>query len=246
VGKLKAFPGGLSIVVPAYNEAGRLRSTLPRFASFCDRHSDTDVLIVNDGSVDDTGRVVEEFAREHPGVRAIHNAANHGKGYALRQGAMEVAAEWILFTDADLSTPLDEIEKLFDAARRNAASIAIGSRALDRRMVGVHQPLAREWSGRFFNVAMRTITGLPFRDTQCGFKLYRRHAADVVFPRQTLDGFGADVENLVTARVHGLHVVEVPVRWDNVAGTRVGPLSGARAFTDLVAIRANQLRGRYR
>lgn len=244
--ELNVFPGGLSIVVPAYNEAGRLPSTLPRFASFCDGHPDTDVLIVNDGSVDDTGRVVEEFAREHPLVRALHNAANHGKGYAVRQGAMEVKGAWILLTDADLSTPLEEIEKLFTAARRNDASIAIGSRALDRRVVGVHQSLAREWSGRFFNVAMRTVTGLPFRDTQCGFKLYRRHAADVVFPRQTLDGFGADVENLVTARVHGLHVIEVPVRWDNVEGTRVGPLSGGRAFIDLVAVRANELTGRYR
>jgi len=159
---------------------------------------------------------------------------------------MASTREWILLTDADLSTPLAEVEKLLAAADRSAASIAIGSRAIDRRVVGVHQSAAREWSGRFFNVAMRAITGLPFRDTQCGFKLYRRDAATTVFSRQTLSGFGADVENLVTARIHRLPVVEVPVRWDDVAGTRVGPLSGAKAFVDLFTIRINALTGRYR
>ena len=238
--------GGLSIVVPAFNEAGRLPSTLPRFASFCEGRSDTDILIVNDGSVDNTSAVIDAFAREHPVVRAIHNASNHGKGYALRKGVMEVTREWILLTDADLSTPLEEIDKLFTAARRNGAAIAIGSRAIDRQVVGVHQSAAREWSGRFFNVVMRTITGLPFRDTQCGFKLYHREAARVIFPRQRIDGFGADVENLVTARLHGLRVVEVPVRWDNVDSTRVNLRSGGRAFVDLFVIRANALRGLYR
>lgn len=240
------IPGGLTIVVAAFNEADRLPATLPRFASFCDARPDTDVLIVNDGSVDDTGGVIEAFAREHRGVRAIHNATNHGKGYALRQGVTAVTREWILLTDADLSTPLDEIDKLFGAANRSQAPIAIGSRAVDRRLVGVRQQAAREWSGRFFNVAMRTITGLPFQDTQCGFKLYRRDAAQIVFPRQRLDGFAADVENLMTAHVHGLRVVEVPVRWDNVEGTRVDLQSGGRAFVDLFVVRANAMRGLYR
>jgi glycosyltransferase involved in cell wall biosynthesis len=237
--------GGLTIVVAAFNEADRLPATLPRFASFCQSRPETDVLFVNDGSVDDTGAVIEAFAREHPVVRAIHNPTNHGKGYALRQGVMTVTREWILLTDADLSTPLDEIDNLFTAANRSQASIAIGSRALDRRLVGVRQAAAREWSGRFFNVVMRTITGLPFRDTQCGFKLYRREAAHIVFPRQRLDGFAADVENLLTARVHGLRVAEVPVRWDNVEGTRVDLRSGGRAFADLFRIGANAMRGLY-
>lgn len=240
------IPGGLTIVVAAFNEAERLPATLPRFASFCDARPDTDVLIVNDGSEDDTGGVIEAFAREHPGVRAIHNTSNHGKGYALRQGVMAVTREWILLTDADLSTPLDEIDNLFTAANGSEAPIAIGSRAIDRRLVGVRQPAVREWSGRFFNLVMRTITGLPFRDTQCGFKLYRREAAHIVFPRQRLDGFAADVENLMTARVHGLRVVEVPVRWDNVEGTRVDLQSGGRAFVDLFLVRANAMRGLYR
>ena len=241
----RMLPGGLTIVVPAFNEAGRLPFTLPRFASFCEGR-DADVLIVNDGSEDNTAAVIDDFAREHPAVRAIHNRTNHGKGYALRQGVMEATREWLLLTDADLSTPLEEIEKLFSAARQSGAPIAIGSRALDRRLVGVHQSAPREWSGRFFNVVMRAITGLELRDTQCGFKLYHRDAARVVFPRQRIDGFGADVENLMTARVHGLRVVEVPVRWDNVDGTRVDLRSGGRAFVDLFVIRANARRGLYR
>jgi glycosyltransferase involved in cell wall biosynthesis len=240
------FSGSLSIVVPAFNEGGRLPATLPLFAAFCHGRADTEILIVNDGSLDDTRTVLEEFSRRHPCVRAIHNATNHGKGYALRQGAMEVSSEWILLTDADLSTPLAEIETLFAAAEGVGAAIAIGSRAVDRGVVGVHQSVPREWSGRFFNVLMRAITRLPFRDTQCGFKLYRRDAAAVVFPRQRLDGFAADVENLVTARVHGLRTVEVAVRWDNVDGTRVGPISGGRAFLDLFVIRINELTGVYR
>jgi hypothetical protein len=159
---------------------------------------------------------------------------------------MDATREWILLTDADLSTPLEEIDKLFTAIGRTGASIAIGSRAIDRRVVGVRQAAPREWSGRFFNVVMRTVTGLPFRDTQCGFKLYRREAAHIVFPRQRLDGFAADVENLMAARVHGLGVVEVPVRWDNVEGTRVNLPSGGRAFLDLFVVRANATRGLYR
>jgi dolichyl-phosphate beta-glucosyltransferase len=241
-----SIPGGLSIVVPAFNEASRLPVTLPRLEAFCREHPGTDLLIIDDGSVDDTLAVIEEFASTRPSVRVIHNPGNRGKGHALRQGALAATAEWILLTDADLSTPLDEIDKLFAAARRESAAVAIGSRALDRSLVGVHQAPAREWSGRFFNVAVRAITGLPFRDTQCGFKLYHRNAAALVFPRQRLAGFGADVENLVTARVHGLRVVEVPVRWDDVEGTRVGPLSGGRAFIDLILIKVNELRGQYR
>jgi dolichyl-phosphate beta-glucosyltransferase len=243
---VNGISGALSIVVPAFNEASRLPLTLPRLAAFLGSRPDVDVLIVNDGSTDDTALVLEQFVRDHPGFRAVHNDTNHGKGYALRQGAALVGGVWILLTDADLSTPLEEIDKLFAAARQGGASIAIGSRAIDRGTVGVHQSLGREWSGRVFNVAVRAVTGLPFLDTQCGFKLYHRDAAALVFPRQTLDGFAADVENLVTARIHRLRVVEVPVRWDNVEGTRVSPLSGGRAFVDLFRIRVNELMGTYR
>jgi len=138
------------------------------------------------------------------------------------------------------------VNKLIAAVDREQAAGAIGSRALDRSLVGVHQAAFREWSGRVFNVIMRIATGLPFRDTQCGFKLFRKDAAGVIFSRQLLDGFGFDVEDLLIARIHGFKVVEVPVRWDNVEGTKVGALTGARAFWDLAVVRWNQLCGRYR
>jgi dolichyl-phosphate beta-glucosyltransferase len=235
----------LSIVVPAYNEAGRLPATLPKLAAFCREQSSAELLIVDDGSRDETAAMVESFAAAHPFARLVRNPGNRGKGYAVRHGIQESSGEWILITDADLSSPLEEFEKLLTAAKSQDCSIAIGSRALDRSLVGVHQAPLRELSGRFFNVVMRLATGLPFRDTQCGFKLYRRDAAQLVFARQQLEGFGFDVEDLMIARIHGLRTAEVPVRWDNVEGTKVSALSGARAFWDLALVRCNQLRGLY-
>lgn len=233
-------------MVPAYNEGARLPVTLPKLAQFCERHGSVEVLIVDDGSKDSTAALVQEFAVRHPFARLLQNPGNHGKGYSVRHGMQKAQGDWILSTDADLSSPLEEVDKLMAAVDREQAAGAIGSRALDRSLVGVHQAAFREWSGRAFNVIMRAATGLPFRDTQCGFKLFRRDAAEVIFPRQLLDGFGFDVEDLLIARIHGFKVVEVPVRWDNVEGTKVGALTGARAFWDLVVVRWNQLCGRYR
>jgi dolichyl-phosphate beta-glucosyltransferase len=236
----------LSIVVPAYNEAARLPLTLPKLAQFCEHHGSAEVLIVDDGSKDATAAVVHEFAGRYSFARLLQNPSNRGKGYSVRHGMQKAQGDWILSTDADLSSPLEEVDKLIAAVDRHQAAAAIGSRALDRSLVGVHQAAFREWSGRVFNVIMRGATGLPFRDTQCGFKLFRRDAARVIFSRQLLDGFGFDVEDLLIARIHGFKVVEVPVRWDNVEGTKVGALTGARAFWDLVVVRWNQVCGRYR
>jgi dolichyl-phosphate beta-glucosyltransferase len=236
----------LSIVVPAYNEAARLPSTLLTLAGFCERHGSAEVLVVDDGSRDRTAALVQEFARDHPAFRLLSNPGNRGKGYSVRHGMLEAAGEWTLFSDADLSSPIDEFAKLFAAAQRENAAGAIGSRALDRSLVGVHQAPLREWSGRLFNVVMRLATALPYRDTQCGFKLYRRDATRAIFPRQKLDGFGFDVEDLFIARKLGLRVVEVPVVWNNVEGTKVGPLSGARAFWDLVLVHWWNLRAQYK
>jgi dolichyl-phosphate beta-glucosyltransferase len=236
----------LSIVVPAYNEAARLPLTLPKLAQFCEHHGSAEVLIVDDGSKDATAAVVHEFAGRYSFARLLQNPSNRGKGYSVRHGMQKAQGDWILSTDADLSSPLEEVDKLIAAVDRHQAAAAIGSRALDRSLVGIHQAAFREWSGRVFNVIMRGATGLPFRDTQCGFKLFRRDAARVIFSRQLLDGFGFDVEDLLIARIHGFKVVEVPVRWDNVEGTKVGALTGARAFWDLVVVRWNQVCGRYR
>ena len=233
-------------MVPAYNEAARLPLTLPKLAQFCKGHGSVELLIVNDGSKDDTAAVVQRFAGEHPFARLLENPGNRGKGYSVRHGMQQAQGDWILSTDADLSSPIEEVDKLMTAIQREQAAAAIGSRALDRSLVGVHQAAFREWSGRVFNLVMRTATGLPFRDTQCGFKLFRKDAAAAIFPRQRLEGFGFDVEDLLIARIHGYKVVEVPVRWDNVEGTKVSALTGARAFCDLAIVRWNQLRGRYR
>jgi glycosyltransferase involved in cell wall biosynthesis len=236
----------LSIVVPAYNEAARLPLTLPKLAQFCERYPSIELLIVDDGSKDSTAALIQEFAIRHPFARLLQNPGNRGKGYSVRHGMQKAQGDWILSTDADLSTPLEEVDKLLAAVEREQAAGAIGSRALDRSLVGVHQAALREWSGRLFNVIMRAATGLPFRDTQCGFKLFRNDAARAIFPRQRLDGFGFDVEDLLIAHIHGFKVVEVPVRWDNVEGTKVSAFSGARAFWDLLVVRWNQLLGHYR
>lgn len=233
-------------MVPAYNEAARLPLTLPKMAQFCERRDSVELLIVDDGSKDSTAAVVQEFATRHPYIRMLQNPGNRGKGYSVRHGMQEAHGDWILSTDADLSSPLEEVDKLWAAADRARASVAIGSRALDRSLVGVHQDAMREASGRLFNVIMRVATGLPFRDTQCGFKLFRKDAARAIFPRQRLEGFGFDVEDMLIAQIHGFKVVEVPVRWDNVEGTKVSALTGARAFWDLAVVRWHQLCGRYR
>jgi glycosyltransferase involved in cell wall biosynthesis len=176
----------------------------------------------------------------------LQNPGNRGKGYSVRHGVLEARGEWVLFTDADLSSPIGEVEKLWSAVERRGARVAVGSRALDRSLVGVHQPMLREVVGRAFNAAMRMITGLDFKDTQCGFKLFEACAGREVFSRQLLDGFGFDVEALVIASKRGIPAVEVPVRWDNVEGTKVSLWLGFAAFLDLLRVRLNAAQGKYR
>ena len=202
--------------------------------------------MVDDGSRDGTAALVESVAKQDPRVRLVRNPANHGKGYSVRHGMLKARGEWILFSDADLSAPIEELPKLLDAARQRKAQVAIGSRALDRSLVGVHQSALREFAGRLLNRAMRWVTGLKFMDTQCGFKLFHRDAAQLIFPRQQLDSFTFDVEDLFIARQLGIPSIEVPVRWNNVEGTKVGMLVGAQFFLDLLLIHWYRLRGKYR
>jgi glycosyltransferase involved in cell wall biosynthesis len=233
----------ISIIVPAYNEEKRLGATLAGLAGYLARSAWDyhEVLVVDDGSADRTAEVAAEF----PATRLLRNPGNRGKGYAVRHGMLEARGDWLLFSDADLATPIEELEKLWEAVERNGVEIAIGSRALDRALIGVRQPLARETSGRIFNLLVRAVTGLPFRDTQCGFKLFQAHAARDIFKRQLLDGFGFDVEVLAIARELGYRVAEVPVRWNDVAGTKVSMAGGMAAFRDLLRVRGNLLRGKY-
>jgi dolichyl-phosphate beta-glucosyltransferase len=233
----------ISIVVPAYNEARRLPSTLDTLTRYVEAHrfGFAEILVVDDGSTDDTAAVANR-----PGVRLLRNPGNRGKGYSVRHGMLEARGEWILFTDADLSAPIEELGKLAEAVRDGRAEVAIGSRAIDRSLIGRHQHGARELIGRFFNLVMRICTGLPFHDTQCGFKLFEARAAREIFNRQTLNGFGFDPEALFIARRLGYRVVEVPVRWNDVEGTTMSMLRGLDAFLDLVRVRLNHWAGKYR
>jgi dolichyl-phosphate beta-glucosyltransferase len=190
--------------------------------------------------------LVESVAIEDPRVRLLRNPGNRGKGYSVRHGMLEARGDWVLFSDADLSAPIEELEKLLDAAENRRAQIAIGSRALDRSLIGVHQSPLREAAGIVLNRVMRLLTGLRFADTQCGFKLFQRDAAQRVFSRQQLDDFTFDVEDLFIARLLKIPAIEVPVRWNNVEGTKVGFFEGPRFFLDLLLIHCYRLGGKYR
>jgi dolichyl-phosphate beta-glucosyltransferase len=237
----------LSVIIPAYNEERRLPASLDRIIAFvsADALGSHEIVVVDDGSRDGTAALVEQYSRSHATVRLVRNPGNRGKGYAVRNGMLAARGEWVLFTDADLSSPIEELDKLLAAAKQANAAVAIGSRALDRSLVSVHQSPLREYSGKLFNVVVRVSSGLPFRDTQCGFKLYRRDAAQQVFALQQLDGFSFDVEDLYIAQRLGFKTVEVPVRWANVEGTKVSAMAGARSFLDVLKVRWYDWQGRY-
>ena len=207
-----------------------------------------ELVVVDDGSRDGTVAVAQGWIGRsgQTTVRVLRNPGNRGKGYSVRHGMMEAQGAWALFTDADLSAPIEELEKLWSTAERDSANVVFGSRALDRGLVGVHQPPLREAMGRMFNLVMRVVTGLPYRDTQCGFKLFEAAAAREIFRRQLLERFGFDVEVLYIARYLGYRVVEVPVRWNDVLGTKVSLLGGLNAFIDPLRVRWFGLTGRYR
>jgi len=238
----------LSIVIPAFNEQARLPETLRRIESYVQALNLNfhEILVVDDGSTDATLEGVRRFSEINPCIRSLRNPGNHGKGYSVRHGMLDARGEWALFTDADLSTPIEEFQKLWCAAVRERAEIAIGSRALDRSLIGVHQPGFRETAGKFFNSVMRVAIGLQIADTQCGFKLFRSDVARRVFSRQRLERFGFDVEVLFIAQRLGYRIAEVPVRWNHSEGSKVRMMSGLHAFVELGIIRANAARGFYR
>ena len=239
----------LSIIIPAYNEEQRLGRTLERirdyFASHAPGMGGIEIVVVDDGSRDGTARVAEHWGRAVPCLRLIANGQNRGKGYSVRQGMLAARGRVALFTDADLSSPIEESEKLLRALA-DGNDVAIGSRALDRSLIFVHQSRFREWAGIVFNRLMRLSTGLPFEDTQCGFKAFARERCRVIFEQQRIERFGFDPEILFLARHHGLRAVEVPVRWAHDPATKVHMLRDSlRMFTDLIFIRWNWLLGRY-
>lgn len=236
-------------MIPAYNEESRLPATLDKVCAYL-QASDFqrwEVLVVDDGSRDGTAAVAESASRRWPQVKLLRNPGNRGKGYSVRHGMTKAAGDWVLFTDADLSAPIEELGKLIEAVERQGVHVAIGSRALNRSLIGVHQSPFRETAGRFFNLMVQLLTGLRIWDTQCGFKLFRNDAAREVFSRLRLERFGFDVEALFIARSRGFRIAEVPVRWNHVDGTKVNMFrDSADMFLDLVRIRWHQLRGLYR
>jgi glycosyltransferase involved in cell wall biosynthesis len=245
VAKVPSSSPKVSIVVPAFNEAVRIGDSVRKIEAFLAQLPfDSEVLIVDDGSSDETSSIVKGlgFAR----LRLIRNEKNHGKGFAVRMGTFLASGEYVLFSDADLSAPIDELEKLLYAAETQGADVVIGSRAVDRSLIAIHQSRVREVGGILFNRMVRLFLGLDIHDTQCGFKLFKREKIRPVFEKLTIWGFGFDPELLFLASRAGLKIKEVPVRWSHAEGSKIRFLrDGVRMFTDLVQIRWNSIRGRY-
>lgn len=236
-----------SIIVPAYNEAERIGVSLERIlAHIAAANWSAEIIVVNDGSRDNTSAVVNQFVRRYPAVHLLENPGNRGKGYTVRNGMMNASGQVLLFTDADLSSPIEEAAKLFAFIERGEADIAIGSRYLARHMQTRKQPLYRRILGRTFNLALRSILGLSYVDTQCGFKAFSRSAAMAVFPAMKIEGWGFDPEILFLAKRYGLRVVEVPVSWAHDHRSKINPmLDGARMFSELMRVRLNSITGKY-
>ncbi len=235
-----------SIVIPAYNEAARIPGALKAVVG-CVRQRcwSAEVVVVDDGSRDKTAELVREFAARAPEVRLLQNPGNHGKGYSVRNGILHSLGEIVMFTDADLSAPIEEAEGLF-AAIAGGADIAIGSRWLERARQTIRQPLYRQFFGRCFNAVTRAVMGLPYADTQCGFKAFTRTAAQTVFQLQTIERWGFDPEILFIALKRGYRIVEVPVSWAHDERTRISYVKdGVRMLQDIAKVRWNALRGRY-
>jgi glycosyltransferase involved in cell wall biosynthesis len=235
----------LSIIIPSYNEELRLPATLDRIAAYLQRDGrEAEVLVVDDGSNDRTAVVAEAFRNRIALLRVVSNGVNRGKGYSVRHGIQEARGRIALFTDADLSAPIEEAGKLLAALE--TYDVAIGSRAMDRSLISVHESPFREFAGIIFNKIVRVILWLPFVDTQCGFKAFRRERCRILFEQQRIERFGFDPELLYLARHHGLHAVEIPVRWGHSPATKVNMWRDSiQMFIDVFTIRWNALRGRY-
>ncbi len=232
----------LSIVIPVYNEAKRLPQTIQTITEYLKKkHFSSEIILVDDGSSDGSTEHVQQSDR----IRVLRHVKNQGKGAAVRTGMLAARGELVLFSDADLSTPIDELDVFLKHIKKYA--VVIGSRSIKGARVEQYQPLYRVLIGKVFNKFVRLITIRGIIDTQCGFKLFTRQAAQDVFKRQTMKGFSFDVEVLYIARRHGYAILEHPVRWKNAPGSKVSPLKDSiRMLRDLVIIRLNDLRGLYK
>jgi dolichyl-phosphate beta-glucosyltransferase len=240
------LPPTYSIVIPAYNESARLGASLEKVLAYVQAQGwDAEVIVVNDGSRDDTAEIVRRYAATDPMVRLLENPGNRGKGYSVRNGMLHAQGRIILFSDADLSSPIEEAPKLLHALEAGA-DIAIGSRWLQAETQTQRQPLHRQLFGRVFNLLLRMSLGLQFADTQCGFKAFKRAAAQAIFPLQKIERWGFDPEILFLARKLGFKVEEVAVAWGHSGGTRINPVvDGARMFQEMLRVRWYSVTGEY-
>ncbi len=241
------MPLKLSAIIPAYNEINRLPGYLTQVVDYLERQSlSFEVIIVDDGSTDGTGAMVERFREENANVRLIRLRQNRGKGHAVKTGMLEASGQLRLFADADGATPIAELQQLVRAIE-GGADVAVASRALRADTCTVQTRLSRKVIGTLYNFIVRMLAVRGIKDTQCGFKLFSAESAATVFPLQRIEDFGFDVELLFICRKKGYRIVEVPVNWTDVRGTKVKVLrDSVRMFYDVLKIRLNDLRGMYR
>lgn len=235
-----------SIVIPAYNEETRIGATLSEVLRCVGENRwNAEIIVVDDGSTDNTARLVKAVSENHPIVQLLPNGINRGKGYSVRHGMLHASGSVVLFTDADLSSPIGEANRLFNAIREGA-DVAIGSRWLERDRQTIRQPLYRRFFGRCFNFVTRLIMRLPFADTQCGFKAFTHRAAQNIFQLQRISRWGFDPEILFIALKRGYIVREVPVTWGHDERSRLSYLrDGLQMLKELIFVRWNALTGVY-
>ena len=236
-----------SIVIPAYNESQRLGPTLDKILAFVAAQQwETEILVVNDGSKDNTAEIVNAYSKNYPNVRLVQNPGNRGKGFSVKNGMLHASGDILLMTDADLSSPIEESTKLFQTIESGSCDVAIGSRWIDPSLQTVRQPWFRQIGGRGLNLLIRAILGLGFKDTQCGFKAFSSRAAKALFPLQQVDRWGFDPELLFLAKRLGFVTEEVGVHWANDERTKLNPFRDAfRILQDTVQVRRNALAGKY-
>jgi len=246
------IPGAMSsptysIVIPAYNEDERIAVSIPKVQDYVHKRGlDAEIIIVNDGSSDNTADVVRGFAASDPTILLVENPGNRGKGYSVRNGMLHARGTVALFTDADLSSPITEADKLFSELTKGF-DIAIGSRWLQRELQTERQPWYRQLYGRLFNLGLRIVLGLDFKDTQCGFKAFGREAIDGIFTRQQIERWGFDPELLFLAQKFRFKTAEVAVEWAHDHRSKINPLrDGLRMAAEVLKIRWNDWIGRYR
>lgn len=239
----------ISIVIPAFEEESRLGESVRKILLYINEQKlNAELIIVDDGSGDKTKEVAEKSCAEFPEIetKVIRYEENKGKGYAVKTGLLAARADVALFSDADLSTPIEELPKLIAPIQNGEYDLTFGSRALDRSLIGVHQPWRREQGGKVFNFIVRTLTQLPFWDTQCGFKAFNMQKFRPLLDLMKIDRFGFDVEFLYVANLHGLKLQEIPVRWDHDERTKVSVFRDSqRMFNEVRLIRKNAKKGIY-